>query len=188
METFQGKLLIAVPDLQDTNFLRTVVLVLHHDQFGASGLILNRPTDTCVSDLVSQLDLSSEPVATLSQPLHVGGPVEGPLIVLHTDQDLAEEPVISGVFVSTRKDLVERLLLTEGPELRLFTGYSGWSPEQLENEVEHGGWLVLDAKWEHVFGSAEELWKQVCDEFGSDVCQLPRPSGDDEQDFDPSMN
>ena len=190
MESFEGKLLIAVPDLQDTNFFRSVVLVLHHDQFGASGVVLNRPSDTRVSDLTAQLDFSVESEAMLAERLHVGGPVEGPVIVLHNDRDLSEQKIIPGVFMSTRKDLVEQLLATEGVELRLFSGYSGWSPEQLENEVELGGWLLLDAKRDHVFSSTERLWKVVCDQFGDDVCRLPPGQRDQrgEEDFDPELN
>ncbi len=188
MESYEGKLLIAVPDLQDTNFFRSVVLVLHHDQFGASGVVLNRPSDTLVSDLSSQLDISVESESVLAQRLHVGGPVEGPVIVLHNDRDLSEETILPGVFMSTRKDLVEQLLSTDGVELRLFSGYSGWAPEQLENEVELGGWLLLDAKRDHIYGSTESLWKVVCDEFGDDVCQLPRRQQRSGGDFDPGLN
>lgn len=189
METFEGKLLIAVPDLQDTNFFRSVVLVLHHDQFGASGVVLNRPSDTLVSDLSSQLEISVESESVLAERLHVGGPVEGPLIVLHNDRDLSEETIIPGVFMSTRKDLVEQLLSTDGVELRLFSGYSGWASEQLESEVELGGWLLLDATSDHVFGSAESLWSVVCDQFGSDVCQVRPPRNDEGgTSFDPGLN
>jgi len=189
MGIFEGKLLIAVPDLQDTNFFRSVVLVLHHDQFGASGVVLNRPSDTLVSDICSQLEISVELESVLAKPLHVGGPVEGPLIVLHNDRDLSEETVVPGVFMSTRKDLVEQLLATDGVELRLFSGYSGWASDQLENEVELGGWLLLDAKSEHVYGTAESLWSVVCDEFGSDICPVrPRRQDDGEEAFDPGMN
>ena len=189
MGKFEGKLLIAVPDLQDTNFLRTVVLVLHHDQFGASGVILNRPTDTRVSDLLPQLELPIESVTTLTEQLHVGGPVEGPLIVLHDDRDLSEESVIPGVFISTRRELVEQLLATDRLEMRLFTGYSGWASGQLENEVELGGWLLLDAHRDHVFGSADRLWKVVCDQFGDDVCQLPQSQRNGKgESFDPGLN
>lgn len=187
MGIFEGKLLIAVPDLQDTNFFRSVVLVLHHDQFGASGVVLNRPSDTLVSDLSSQLEITVESESVLSQRLHVGGPVDGPVIVLHNDRDLSEETIIPGVFMSTRKDLVEQLLSTNGVEMRLFSGYSGWSSEQLENEVEVGGWLLLDAQLDHVYSSPESLWKVVCDQFGDDVCQLP-PRQRSGGEFDPGLN
>lgn len=187
MKSYEGKLLIAVPDLKDSNFFRSVVLILHHDQFGASGLVLNRPSDTLVSDLSGQLDFSVENESVLTQQLHVGGPVEGPLIVLHNDRDLSEQAVIPGVFMSTRKDLVEQLLGIEGITLRLFSGYSGWAPEQLESEIEMGGWLLLDAQREHVYGSPESLWKVVCDQFGDDVCQLP-PNQRSDPDFDPGLN
>jgi len=187
METFERKLLIAVPDLQDTNFFRSVVLVLHHDQFGASGVVLNRPSDTLVSDISAQLEIPVESESVLAERLHVGGPVEGPVIVLHNDRDLSEETIIPGVFMSTRKELVEQLLSTDGVQLRLFSGYSGWSSEQLENEVELGGWLLLDAKSDHVFAAAENLWKVVCDQFGDDVFQLPPRKGSG-GDFDPGLN
>ena len=86
METLAGKLLIAVPDLEDGNFFRSVVLMLHHDQFGASGVVLNRATDVTVREAWQNgVESYEEFLGTVRQDvkINVGGPVDGPLIVLH---------------------------------------------------------------------------------------------------------
>ena len=88
METLSGQLLIAIPDLEDGNFFRSVVLVLHHDQFGASGVVLNRTTEITVReawDTGSGHDVPPDAILQ-DEKINVGGPVDGPIIVLHQAQ------------------------------------------------------------------------------------------------------
>src|SRR5438045_3211340 len=115
----RGQLLIASPRLTDPNFARSVVLLVHHDENGAMGVILNRPLDVTVKDALSQV---LEANVELEQPLHVGGPCEGPLTVIHTRQSIASEggavdddddethAVIPGVFFAAERNTIERLL------------------------------------------------------------------------------
>ena len=166
MENLKGKLLIAIPQLPDENFFRTVVLVLKHTDDGALGLVLNRPTPVSLDKVwksVSGDDSDS------NDPIYLGGPVQGPLMALHCQFSQGEEDVMPGVFYSVRREQLDNLIRDQKKPLRVFTGHSGWGAGQLECEIEAGGWLVLDATYEHVFDSGEELWKNACEQVGASI-------------------
>ena len=197
MKSLAGHLLIAVPELGDKNFFRSVVLVLHHDSFGASGVVLNRPTDVTVDEAWGNAastdgkghfhlpDINGDDAGEINQTevIHVGGPVEGPLIALHQDRDMAEETILPRIFMSTRRDTIERLVRLPDCQMRLFAGYSGWGPQQLDNEVEVGGWMVTEAEPSHIFGDADTLWQRACEVFSEEVVDMPVRGQ-----FDPKMN
>lgn len=166
METLQGHLLIAIPELADPNFFRSVVLVIQHDEAGATGVVLNRPSNMTVAEVWAEV---SEQACDCLQPVHVGGPVEGPLIALHSSLNLGESLVLPGVLVSMSREQLDDLVSQTEYPFRLFSGYSGWGPGQLENEISVGGWLIMPAQPEHVFASPDELWKQVCAAVGASV-------------------
>ena len=182
MEYLSGKLLIAIPELGDGNFYRSVVLVFQHDDEGASGVILNRPSEITVGQVWDEI--SSEQ-SDSQQVVNVGGPVEGPLLALHTCQALAESEIIQGVFLSFSRESLNSLVVREDEDFRVFSGYSGWGPGQLDQEMKAGGWLTLPARKEHVFGSSDSLWKNVCEDVGHDILKphigLRKP-------VDPSLN
>lgn len=171
-----GNLLAAVPDLRDPNFFRTVVLIFQHDQEGAAGLVLNRPLPVAVKDVARE---ALELVSDFPDSLYWGGPVEGPLMALHRSPAVAELQVAPGLFFSMQKHNLQKLLEHREREFRIFSGYAGWGAGadwgggQLEGEVEAGGWLVLPAVTEQVFGPPEGLWQQVCEEVGRRII-LPR--------------
>lgn len=186
MENFAGKLLIAIPDLEDGNFFRSVVLMLHHDQFGASGVVLNRPTDVTVREAWQNAVESDEALSESireDMKICVGGPVDGPLIVLHEEETLSEEKIIDGVYMSVDRKEVHQVVRLLAGRFRFFTGYSGWAPQQLEAEIDAGGWLVIDADSEHVFSEDPELWSRVCAAFSASVVDLPTLT-----DTDPNLN
>ncbi|HEX4792994.1 MAG TPA: YqgE/AlgH family protein, partial [Humisphaera sp.] len=107
MNSLQGHLLIASPQLADPNFARSVVLIVQHNESGALGLILNRPLETNLQSVWEQV---SDVPCFVDQPLHQGGPCEGPLMVLHGDESLSEMSLLPGVYWSTDKDSVEQLV------------------------------------------------------------------------------
>ncbi len=186
MESLAGNLLIAVPDLEDGNFFRSVVLMLHHDQFGASGVVLNRATDVTVREAWDNgVESYEEFSGTVREDvkINVGGPVDGPLIVLHEDESLSEEAVLPGVFMSVNRMQVDQIVRLPESRFRVFTGYSGWAPEQLEAEIDAGGWMVIKANSEHVFSDDPELWSRVCETFSASVVDLPTLTG-----ADPNLN
>ncbi len=182
MRNLQGHLLIAVPDLEDGNFFRSVVLMLHHDQFGASGVVLNRPTEVTVREAwqnsVSENTLPADEILQ-EEKIQIGGPVDGPLIVLHENSAMAEQNVMPGVYMSVDRDSVEQIIRQPASRFRVYSGYSGWAPNQLETEVDAGGWMITRANSNHVFSDAPELWSNVCEMFSASVIGLPvRPGAD----------
>ena len=186
METLAGNLLIAIPDLEDGNFFRSVVLMLHHDQFGASGVVLNRATGVTVREAWQNgVESYEEFLGTVRQDvkINVGGPVDGPLIVLHEDESLSQEKVIPGVYMSVDRKEVDQIVRLPESRFRVFTGYSGWAPQQLEAEIDAGGWMVIKADSEHVFSDDPELWSRVCETFSATVVDLPTLMG-----ADPNLN
>ncbi len=165
-ETFAslaGKLLVAFPRLLDPNFFRTVTLILEHNQEGALGLVLNRPSETPVSDpLPLWGHLAAQPPVVF-----VGGPVSpGAAICLaHVEEPDKETSSFHRLFghigsIDLRKDPVETEV--EVNQIRVFSGYAGWGPGQLETEIREGGWLVADAMESDVLvKDPENLWHNV---------------------------
>ena len=166
MTSLQGQLLVASPHLADGNFYRSVVLMVKHDEEGAFGLILNRPTGNTVRDLWRMI---AEQELECDQPLYLGGPVSGPLVCLHRVKSCAEAEVLPGVFFAAHKDQLLKVVSQTGKPFRLFTGYAGWAGGQLEGELEAGGWLAVEGSKNLVFYEREDLWEQVVRGIGEDI-------------------
>ena len=157
MSSLQGQLLVASAGLFDPNFRRAVVLVRHHDEEGAMGLVLNRPSEAPVAAVVPPLADVVDP----DEPLYVGGPVqpESVMILGEFEDEEAAVPVFGSVgFLkgdSEPEDLAACL------RVRVFAGYAGWGAGQLEAELEEDSWVVLPARPEDVFGPSEGLFAAV---------------------------
>jgi putative transcriptional regulator len=180
VDTLQGHLLIASPALFDPNFRRAVVLVAHHDVDGAIGLVLNRPAETKVSEVVPEL----EPlVAGEEEPVYVGGPVSPEALTVLAEFDDPSEAAAAIVgdvgFVQADSDF-EAL---DTRRARVFAGYAGWSADQLEGELEEGSWIVERARPEDAFADdADALWGDVLRRKGGEyqlIATMP---------VDPSLN
>lgn len=160
----KGRLLVATPPLSDDNFDRTVVYMLEHHDEGAIGVVLNRPTDEALDEPLDRwIDLQSRPSA-----IFAGGPVEtSALIALaRVRRPLADDeehlsPVVGSI---ASADLAVDPMLVAGDvaALRVFRGYAGWGPGQLEGEIDAGAWMVLDAEDGDVFSpEPTDLWRTV---------------------------
>ena len=132
-------MLVAAPALRNPNFHRSVVLVVKHGDEGTLGLILNRPSGTKIAEIWSQV--SSAP-CHVDQPIHTGGPIQGPLMAIHSAPDLAEIEVMPGVYFTAARENLEQIVSATEPtaptNARFFVGYSGWGPGQLEAELDGG--------------------------------------------------
>lgn len=158
MESLSGKLLVAAADLSDPNFARSVVLLIHHDDEGGFGIVLNHPGKARLDTVCRQLFEQPSPV---DLPLSVGGPVAGPLLALHASAALAEREVTPGVYFSAQQHLLTALLAEGRQPLRFFVGYAGWGPGQLEAELEEGSWSVTDGDADLVFSDEATQWRRV---------------------------
>ena len=163
MECLKGHLLVASPHLADPNFSRTVVLMIHHGEDGAFGVVLNRPADNTVKELWEQV---GETPCESDRQVNVGGPVAGPLMAVHTDELLSEMEILPGLYFAAQKEHLEELLRRRDEPFRLFIGHSGWGGGQLENELHEGAWLTTPATVDAVFGEDAELWKKVAQKIG----------------------
>ena len=183
MSQLSGKLLVASPQLQDPNFVQTVVLMIQHEQQGALGVILNRPGDKTVDEV---WEIVGREPCGCQQLVHVGGPVPGPLIALHTQEALSDQQVLPGLHVTAQAAAFDELLDCPDDSYRIYSGHSGWGGGQLEEELKVGGWLVGDASLTDVFSDHETLWKKVTSRIGIGIIA---PGLDKDQiPDDPSVN
>jgi len=166
MKQVEGKLLIASPHLNDPSFFRAVVLVLKHNSDEAFGLILNRPTEHRLKEVIAMV---SDAVCVHDMPLYCGGPVDGPLMALHDIPESVDTADRKGVAVSVQQESILELVAQPNVRLRIFDGYAGWGPEQLESELEQGSWLMAEANSENIFCDSDELWQRLVTEIGRDI-------------------
>jgi putative transcriptional regulator len=157
-----GQLLVATPPLVDPNFDRTVVLLLEHTGLGSLGVVLNRPSSLAVPDSLERW----RPALATPAELFTGGPVEpdgviglaltaeGQLLTI----DLTEDPADVGL---------------PGGSLRLFRGYAGWGPGQLDDELDAGAWLVVPLDAADAYSAEPNgLWRQVLARQGGRIAWL----------------
>jgi len=150
--------LIASPQLLDPNFARSVVLMVQHDEGGAMGLVLNQPSETRVKEVWEQV---SETACEAEGYLYHGGPCEGPLMVVHTDESLSEMEIVPGLYFSAEKESVQQIAAGGERRAKFFVGYAGWGPGQLEAEMEEGAWLAAPASDETIFSEDEDEWRKA---------------------------
>jgi putative transcriptional regulator len=155
-----GRLLVALPLLEDPNFERAVVFVLDHDQDGALGVVLNRASDVSLQEALAEWSgLAARPAVMFG-----GGPVE-PTAVVALGRDA---PGLGPADADGDAQAVRLVDVSEGPpaghleEVRVFAGYAGWAPGQLEAEIEAGAWASIPARPEDVFTEDPAgLWTRV---------------------------
>jgi putative transcriptional regulator len=171
-----GRLLVATPDLQDPNFRETVVYMIHHDENGAMGLVVNRVLGSGpLDDLLERLGIDAEgkAEAEVEVEVHYGGPVEaGRVFMLHTPDYRSEDTVVSGLAALTvTPEILRDIAAGKGPRRSLFAlGYAGWSPHQLEDELAVGAWVVIDADEMLVFDHQNATkWQRAFDRRGIDL-------------------
>ena len=166
-----GDLLIADPFLLDENFSRTVIFLCEHSEEGTVGFVLNQPTALQLSDVVEDYNFAG-------QAIFQGGPVEhDTLHMLHNIPEVLEgKRVISELYWG---GMFEELSTLAKPahqkdsRIKMFLGYSGWSPGQLEKELEEGSWLVAEANSDIVFYTdVEDIWKKSIELLGKEYAYL----------------
>ena len=159
MNSLKGQFLIASPDLLTPFFTRTVILMLEHGEEGAMGVVVNRPTEATVADIAEQV--FEEPFAW-DKPIRLGGPVPGPLMVIHAEEGLAEGEVLPGIYTCVEAVKVREVILRRADPSLIVANYSGWGPGQLEGEFGEDSWLTLPATPEHIFWEGpRDLWDVV---------------------------
>jgi putative transcriptional regulator len=179
VNSLQGNLLVSSPALVDPNFRKTVVLIAHHDEDGAMGLVLSRPSDVAASEAVPAL----EGLPGGDGPVFVGGPVQPEAFMALAEFDDLDEsaaPIFGNVGFVPAEAEPDDLAIRR---LRLFAGYAGWGPGQLEAELEEPSWIVVAAVADDAFADdPDELWRNVLHRKGGPFSLM------ENMPFDPGLN
>jgi putative transcriptional regulator len=179
VDSLAGWLLVSSPALMDPSFRRTVVLMTHHDEDGAVGLVLSRPSELRIAEAVPELG----DLPYVEEVVSVGGPVQPGAVVVLVELDPLEEdtePIVGNVAYLPPDRAPDELPLLRA---RVFAGYSGWGPGQLEGELAEPSWIVVQAEPDDVFATdPDRLWRSVLERKGgtfSLIASMP---------YDPRMN
>lgn len=183
-QTLTSTLLVAMPQLADPNFHRTVMLIVEHDENGTFGLVLNRTVDLLASTLCSSLDVEwqGDPAANIQW----GGPVEpntGWLLINKPMNLDTDDPAISRVgdhdlYLARSIEVLRSAANEPAGSMRFYLGYAGWGPGQLEAEMAQGAWLVAPHNRGVVFESAEDsAWDKTVRSLGIEPASLVSTQG-----------
>ena len=181
-EYLTGQLLVAMPQMEDQRFARSVVYICAHTEDGAMGLILNKLAEAInFSDLLEQLNLPRDTVSGKTR-VHFGGPVEtGRGFVLHSDDFTQDASLLieKGVALTATVDILTAISEGNGPRNYLLAlGYAGWAPGQLDSEIHENGWLVAPADTDLLFGSKIENTRNTAlSNLGIDITMLSSDAG-----------
>jgi putative transcriptional regulator len=177
-ESFRPALLLSMPQLQDPNFAKTVVLLCEYNPDGAFGVVLNRPTDMSA---ISMVRLDPPVTDGNDMPLYIGGPVEPQRgwILLGEEPDTEFKTIRDGLYLSTSPTLLRHVLeMRPAPRARVLAGYAGWGPGQLDEELAQSAWLMSDIELDLIFDvSADAMWETAIRRLGADPSTLTMGHG-----------
>ena len=183
-QSLSNQFLIAMPELEDPNFYRTVTLICQHDENGALGVIINRTVDSLsINDVLRQFSLPKPESGHLGhQPIYVGGPVHNELgLVLHRGLgDWQSTLKVGGQLgLTSSRDVLEAISHSGGPDdCLLVLGYAGWGAGQLDFEIQQNAWLTVPADPRIIFEvEVERRWAQAATSLGIDITTLSTGAG-----------
>lgn len=185
-----GQLLIAMPVMDDERFARSVIYLCAHSSEGAMGIIVNRPAGSIdFPQLLVQLDIINKadqiklPGSAEDMKVLKGGPVDtGRGFVLHSSDFFIKDatlPIDDGICLTATLDILKAIAAGSGPKHALLAlGYAGWAPGQLEDEIQHNGWLHCPADPDLVFGmDAEGKYERALEKIGIELAMLSNEAG-----------
>ncbi|MCU7836431.1 MAG: YqgE/AlgH family protein [gamma proteobacterium symbiont of Taylorina sp.] len=168
--------IIAMPGLADPMFEKSVSFICQHNEHGAMGLTINRPTDITFVELLSQLNIPLEDSSIGSTPVYLGGPVEtGHGFILHSNHDKKSwQQTLSineHISLSSSKDILTAIAKGEGPaDYLIILGYSGWISGQIEKEIQENSWLNTPADNDIIFHTPfNKRWENAAMKIGIDI-------------------
>jgi putative transcriptional regulator len=177
-----NQLLIALPSLADPNFARSVALICQHDNEGAMGLVINRPSEYTLGDVFEQMGIVSEDAQLRGRAVLSGGPVHPERgFVLH-DGDRGWDSslrIVPGLYVTTSRDVLEAMARGDGPpRSTIVLGCAGWGAGQLEQELADNSWLTADSDAELLFAlPLDARWQAAAGKIGVDLRLVTDYSG-----------
>jgi len=168
----KGRILISEPFMVDPSFKRSVVFLTDHDEKGSVGFVLNQPLGINLKDVVD------EDVTGFNVPIYCGGPVQQDMLhFLHTLGEIIPDSVQvgDGIYWGGDFDTIITLILNQqiqSSQIKFFIGYSGWSEEQLNEEIVDNNWIVGRVQQNDVFDQEENLWKRAIKKLGAKYAHI----------------
>lgn len=175
--------LIAMPRLDDVNFTQSVTYICEHNEKGAMGVTINRPSDVLLQDILEQIQIKANTAEVGHKTIYYGGPVQTDRgFILHSKTDKqwdATLEVTDDIQLTSSKDILEAIANDEGPEKSLITlGYAGWGKGQLEDEIANNFWLSCPADTDIIFNTPiEKRWESAASLLGIDLQLLSNDAG-----------
>lgn len=178
--SFKNQFLVAMPGLDDEHFDHAVTLMCEHSDQGAIGLIINRPIELKLTEMMAQMGLDHEAVDERS--VYWGGPVQPERgFVIHKTPDGWEScmPLTESLYITTSRDILKAIGLGQGPkEYIVVLGYAGWSAGQLESEILNNSWLNTPVDQAILFKTPiRDRWQAATRLLGVDVTQISFGAG-----------
>jgi putative transcriptional regulator len=182
MQSLQDHFLIAMPSMADPNFTETVTYICKHDAEGAFGIVINRPSDLTLVEMLGQLAIELGDRGLLARPVMLGGPVEPERgFVLHRSEKAFEATLAASaeINVTSSPDILSALASGAGPEPALIAlGYAGWGRGQLEAELGSNTWLTVPADPAIIFDTPfEQRWTAALGLPGVDIRRITQYAG-----------
>ena len=185
VQSLQGQFLLAMPSMGDPRFLRSVVYMVAHDSEGAMGFIINKRAEgLSLGDILKDMPETVAKTGLVNLPVYVGGPVQNDRgFVLHTSDYEKTHNTLSQelpIALTQSADVLIDAAHGRGPEkMRLFLGYAGWGPGQIEGELQDNAWLVCDANIAEIFTSqSDDLYEKCVAAMGIDLGLLSNEGGE----------
>lgn len=178
-DLFRPTFLLSMPQMQDPNFARTVVLLCDYVPEGAFGLVVNRPTDYPANEMVK---LEPPVVAGNTLPLFFGGPVQperGWILVTEEPSHADHRRIVDGLYLTASQEVLRGVLeATAEPRARVIAGYAGWGPGQLDDELAQSAWLMADVQLDLIFDiEPARMWETAIRRLGADPSMLQSSPG-----------
>ena len=177
-----GQFLIAMPAMGDPNFEHTVTFVCEHNEEGALGLVINRPTEMTIGEILEQMQLEAADEALAAHPVLQGGPVQVDrgFVIHDSDASFASTLRVSeGIRVTTSRDILESMAKGTGPQrAQVALGYAGWGAGQLDDEMAANAWLTVPARPDIIFEMPyERRWESAARLLGIDIRAIGPEAG-----------
>jgi len=174
--------LIAMPTLKDANFFHSVTLICEHNEEGTIGILINRPLDIGLGEILNQMDIENDDSDVKQQHVYLGGPVQNERgFIIHKPHGDEEETLIisDNLAVSSSREMLISIVANKGPEKTLVAlGYAGWTAGQLEKELAENAWISTPASEDIIFDTPDaERWKAAAASAGVDLSRLSSDVG-----------
>ena len=181
MNTLLNQIIIAMPHMQDERFTKSVIFICEHNSYGAIGLIINKKMQKDFSSsVIIELNQRSDFKIKKSLALYFGGPVSTERGIILHDMNIPNNnsvKISDNLFMSSHIDSLKAIQSNKKCSYKFMMGYSGWSPGQLESEIENGDWVIQETSSDFIFNHDGQMWDIAIGSFGVEISNFSAHGG-----------